>query len=410
LSYDLGNPLGARVTYTPNADYNGSDSFVFRVSDGQTPPLSADKTVNITITADPDDPTGAPTATTTSGGAASGKYLVGELYQIDTSAISDVDTSDPLTFSYSTTFQKLNSMDEWETDTDIDPITTASFTLLQAHQLRRLVTVVTQTNGGNNSWTLTGTTMVLDETQIVQDSGTSSISGSEYTDTDGNANYSSSGLTDVKLSDLSTYLQNGYPDFTFVNASLHLVSNNTNLITLTDSSTSSTLQFLPSAVEDANGNTTISVGIVVDSVLRKTLTYNISIAPVDSADSFSITGSYSNGTLTISYDTTGVLDELASSGAYQYYINVYDDFGDQLNQYSQVVQTSNSATVYLEEFVDNDNYTRTFPYASGGYVEIYATLLQTSDNGGGYIGSDGTTISTFNVTTTNNVVSATVNI
>jgi hypothetical protein len=301
-------------------------------------------------------------------------------------------------------------MDEWETDTDIDPITTASFTLLQAHQLRRLVTVVTQTNGGNNSWTLTGTTMVLDETQIVQDSGTSSISGSEYTDTDGNANYSSSGLTDVKLSDLSTYLQNGYPDFTFVNASLHLVSNNTNLITLTDSSTSSTLQFLPSAVEDANGNTTISVGIVVDSVLRKTLTYNISIAPVDSADSFSITGSYSNGTLTISYDTTGVLDELASSGAYQYYINVYDDFGDQLNQYSQVVQTSNSATVYLEEFVDNDNYTRTFPYASGGYVEIYATLLQTSDNGGGYIGSDGTTISTFNVTTTNNVVSATVNI
>ena len=248
--------------------------------------------------------------------------------------------------------------------------------------------------------------MVIDGDQIAQDTDTNPISGSEYTDIDGNGTYSSSGLTDVALSDLSTYLQNGSGDLTFANANLNLVSNNTNLITLTDSSISSTLQFLPTAVENANGNTTISVGIGVDRVLRKTLTYNISIDAVDSVDSFSITGSYNNGngTLTISYDTTGILDELASSGAYQYYINVYDDQNYHLNQGAQEVQTSNSATIDLVNFVDHTSTTRDFPYASGGRVEIYATLLQ---DGGGYIGSDGTTISTFDETTTTNVVSFT---
>ncbi len=45
---------GSGFTYTPNADYNGTDSFVFLANDGQVNSPTA--TVNLTITSVPDIP------------------------------------------------------------------------------------------------------------------------------------------------------------------------------------------------------------------------------------------------------------------------------------------------------------------------------------------------------------------
>ena len=55
---------GSDVTYTPNANYNGSDSFVYTVSDGNGGSDTA--TVNITVTAVNDAPIAQPDAATTS--------------------------------------------------------------------------------------------------------------------------------------------------------------------------------------------------------------------------------------------------------------------------------------------------------------------------------------------------------
>ena len=391
---------GPRVTYTPNDNYNGSDSFVFRVSDGQNPPLSADKTVAITITAQPDDPTEEPTATTkTSGDAASGKYLVGETYQIDTSAISDVDTSDALTFSYSTTFQKLNELDQWVTDTDIDPITSSSIDLLSAHEFRRLVTVVTQTNGGDKSWTLGPSPRVLDETQLVQDDGTSPIQGDQ-----------DDIFSDVTLSNSSLYLQNGFGNLSLANANLTLVSNNTGLINLTDSTTPTDLQFLPYLVTGANGATSISVGIKVDNVLRKTLTYDVSIAAAASSSAFTISTSISSsGEINLNFDTSSIMDTLDNDNAYQYYINVYDAQGNQLNPFNQVVSEGTSSSGFMTPFSTYFDTTtnQPEPFPSGGSVDIFATLLLDI---GFYVGEDGSYLDDFNTSVTTNIVNTTVNI
>jgi PKD repeat protein len=58
---------GASRTYTPNLNYNGSDSFTFKVNDGKVDSNIA--TVSITVTAVNDNPTVAASATPTSGTA-----------------------------------------------------------------------------------------------------------------------------------------------------------------------------------------------------------------------------------------------------------------------------------------------------------------------------------------------------
>jgi hypothetical protein len=52
------NPANGAITYTPDADYNGSDSFTYAVTDDgfPTPALTSEATVNITITAINDAP------------------------------------------------------------------------------------------------------------------------------------------------------------------------------------------------------------------------------------------------------------------------------------------------------------------------------------------------------------------
>jgi VCBS repeat-containing protein len=74
------------ITYTPAADYNGSDSFTFKVNDGHVD--SATATVSITITAINDPPVANPQSVTTAQNTAKAITLTG----------SDVD-GDSLTFA-----------------------------------------------------------------------------------------------------------------------------------------------------------------------------------------------------------------------------------------------------------------------------------------------------------------------
>ena len=84
-----GSGASAEVTYTPNANYNGSDSFTFTVSDGVS--TSSPATVDISITAVND----APTATVQS---VSGNE---DASQTITLAGSDID-GDGLTYALAT--------------------------------------------------------------------------------------------------------------------------------------------------------------------------------------------------------------------------------------------------------------------------------------------------------------------
>ena len=77
------------VAYTPPPNFNGTDSFVYSVSDGQAPPVSG--TVTVSVTAQPDAPTIAPIP----------PIMVDENAAINTMlAIADID-GDPLTVTIS---------------------------------------------------------------------------------------------------------------------------------------------------------------------------------------------------------------------------------------------------------------------------------------------------------------------
>jgi hypothetical protein len=60
------NSDAATVTYTPKPDFHGSDSFIYRVSDGS---LTSDATVNITVNPVNDAPVAADTSVTTASGS-----------------------------------------------------------------------------------------------------------------------------------------------------------------------------------------------------------------------------------------------------------------------------------------------------------------------------------------------------
>ncbi|MCP4474227.1 MAG: tandem-95 repeat protein, partial [Gammaproteobacteria bacterium] len=72
---------GSDVTYTPNANYNGSDNFSYTVSDGNDGEAQA--TVTITVTPVNDPPVGAPTIV--------GTPTQGQILTTNTAGISDAD-------------------------------------------------------------------------------------------------------------------------------------------------------------------------------------------------------------------------------------------------------------------------------------------------------------------------------
>ena len=78
---------GGVFTYTPNANFNGTDSFTVTVSDGK---LTATQTVNVTVTAANDAPTVAATQTVAGTEDTAAKVTV---------AGADVDTGDTLTYT-----------------------------------------------------------------------------------------------------------------------------------------------------------------------------------------------------------------------------------------------------------------------------------------------------------------------
>ena len=85
------------VTYTPNPDFNGTDSFSYTVSDDQTPPLTATGMVTVTVTAVNDPPTFPQTESGSRRvpeGAFAGYQVGGPV------AAVDVDEGDSLTYSF----------------------------------------------------------------------------------------------------------------------------------------------------------------------------------------------------------------------------------------------------------------------------------------------------------------------
>jgi VCBS repeat-containing protein len=82
---------GATVTYTPAANYNGSDSFTFRVNDGTTD--SATATVSITVTAANDAPTATAQSVTTDEDTAKEITMAGS--DIDGDALTYIIATNP---------------------------------------------------------------------------------------------------------------------------------------------------------------------------------------------------------------------------------------------------------------------------------------------------------------------------
>ncbi|MCP4492657.1 MAG: tandem-95 repeat protein, partial [Gammaproteobacteria bacterium] len=124
---------GSDVTYTPNANYNGSDNFSYTVSDGSVEGEPA--TVTITVTPVNDAPVGAPTIV--------GTPTQGQILTTNTAGISDADGLG--TYSY-----------QWQAGgVDIAGADNASYTLTQSEVGVQITVTVSYTDAGGTAESLT---------------------------------------------------------------------------------------------------------------------------------------------------------------------------------------------------------------------------------------------------------------
>ena len=249
-----------------------------------------------------------------------GKFLVGETYQIDTSGISDADDDDgTLSFAYSTVFQKYSDS-AWVTaqDNGEDIIeTTANIVLATRHNNLRPVTTVTSTDslGG-----VTQLTSVIEKI-IVTDPGsqvTNSYSSVAEDDT-----LSTEDIASTFKSALFTSV--GKANANFV---VSVSSNNTNLIqfssatiyTSASNQASDPITFNPTLESNANGNATATVSYSVDGLVRFTenVAFVVSAADDDDGAGISVSASYSNGSITINFNSSSMIDSLDGTNSYYY--------------------------------------------------------------------------------------------
>jgi hypothetical protein len=243
-----------------------------------------------------------------------GKFLVGETYQIDTSNISDADGG-PLSFTYSTVFQRYDiSTLQWVTaqdnGSDIEE-TTASFTLASKHNnLRPLTTVTSEdSRGGETDHEVYGKIIVTDPGSVFSDITTAE---------------------DVSPSDEDLTIFTDLLNSVGNNSKLIVTatSNNTNLIAFngnavkilynyTTNVTSDLMLFDPEVVADANGQTTITVSFSVDDLVRFTQTVSVTVLSQDDDDQNGIaaSGTYDstgNGTITINFNSSNMIDAVST--------------------------------------------------------------------------------------------------
>ncbi len=129
------------LTYTPNANFNGADSFTYKANDGLLDSNTA--TVSITVNAVNDAPV--------ANAGADQSALVGDMVTLDGSASSDVD-GDPLTYSWSIISSPLGSSAALSDPTAVNP----SFTLDQpGTYVAQLIVNDGATNSASDTMTIT---------------------------------------------------------------------------------------------------------------------------------------------------------------------------------------------------------------------------------------------------------------
>ncbi|KTD49410.1 structural toxin protein RtxA [Legionella rubrilucens] len=120
------------ITYTPDSNYNGSDSFTYTISDGRGGTSQA--TVTVTVAAANDAPTGAVII--------SGEAIENQTLTADASAINDIDGLGVLTY-------------QWKADGEtIDGATGSTYTLTDADVGKVISVAVNYTDGGGTQETV----------------------------------------------------------------------------------------------------------------------------------------------------------------------------------------------------------------------------------------------------------------
>ena len=174
------------VTYTPNANYDGSDSFTYWANDGTVDSTTA-TTVSITVNPVNDAPTG--------GVSITGTATEGQVLTADTATLADADGLGPLNY-------------QWlRAGNPISGATGTTYTMTQSDVGNAISVRVNYTDGGGTAESVesvfsvgkTANLLVYDWKSHTLLNGVSIVDGSHSGTTDANGSTSFTGITSTSL-------------------------------------------------------------------------------------------------------------------------------------------------------------------------------------------------------------------